>query len=115
MSPDTICAALRLSRSRLYQLFERFGGVSAYIQDRRLTRIHTVLVAGQDNRLHFAIAQSFGFTDPSHFSRAFRAAYGVSPRDFRQRGQSDAARASRTGAASDDPLMTWLRTLTSGV
>lgn len=111
LGSDTICAALRLSRSRLYQLFERFGGVSAYIQDRRLTRIHAVLVGGQDNRLLFAIAQSFGFTDPSHFSRAFRAAYGISARDFRRQGPSDTPRTSRMAAASDDALVTWLRAL----
>ncbi|MGW9499321.1 helix-turn-helix domain-containing protein [Streptomyces prasinus] len=32
-----------------------------------------------------AIATRWGFVDAAHFSRAFRAAYGVSPRDHRGR------------------------------
>ena len=30
-----------------------------------------------------AVAQRWGFVNPAHFSRAFRAAYGVSPREWR--------------------------------
>lgn len=31
-----------------------------------------------------AIAYDWGFSDPAHFSRAFKAAYKMSPRAFRQ-------------------------------
>ncbi|MFI0444498.1 helix-turn-helix domain-containing protein [Actinomadura sp. 6N118] len=31
-----------------------------------------------------AIAARWGFTSPAHFSQAFRTAYGLSPRQFRQ-------------------------------
>ncbi|OZD79350.1 hypothetical protein CH273_14085 [Rhodococcus sp. 05-339-2] len=30
-----------------------------------------------------ALAASWGFTDPAHFSRAFRARFGCTPKDFR--------------------------------
>jgi AraC-like DNA-binding protein len=30
-----------------------------------------------------AIARRWGFADPTHFSRVFRAAYGMSPREWR--------------------------------
>lgn len=33
-----------------------------------------------------AIAAHWGFTDPSHFTRRFRHAYGVTPREWRRRG-----------------------------
>ncbi|MGW0964073.1 AraC family transcriptional regulator [Streptomyces gelaticus] len=29
-----------------------------------------------------AVAQRWGFVSPSHFSRAFRATYGMSPREW---------------------------------
>ena len=38
LSPETIAAALGISRSSLYRLFLRDGGVNAYIQGRRLDR-----------------------------------------------------------------------------
>ena len=86
LNPDAICAALRISRSRLYALFERFNGVSSYIQDRRLARIHAILADGNDSRLISTIAQSFGFTQfsplqPSIQNRIrFRAAGSATDR-----------------------------------
>jgi AraC-like DNA-binding protein len=111
LAPDAIGQTLGVSRSRLYALFERFGGVSAYIQGRRLARIHAILAAGNDPRQLFAIAQSCGFTNPGHFSRAFRAAYGVSPRDLRRHGRSREPVPPPAAAQADDTMMTWLRSL----
>jgi AraC-like DNA-binding protein len=34
-----------------------------------------------------AIAARWGFPDPAHFSRLFKATYGRSPRQFRREGQ----------------------------
>jgi AraC-like DNA-binding protein len=31
-----------------------------------------------------AVARRWGFTDATHFGRRFRAAYGISPREWRQ-------------------------------
>jgi AraC-like DNA-binding protein len=35
------------------------------------------------------IAQRWGFSNPTHFSRRFRATYGISPRDWRQIADED--------------------------
>ena len=50
VAPAKICRAVGLSRSTLYRLFERFGGVAAYIQARRLARVRALLVDPRENR-----------------------------------------------------------------
>ncbi|WP_082073883.1 helix-turn-helix domain-containing protein [Rhodococcus sp. B7740] len=35
-----------------------------------------------------ALAASWGFTDPAHFSRACRARFGRTPKDFRDTNRS---------------------------
>ena len=58
--------------------------MSGWIRDRRLERCRADL---RDPRLAglsiLEIATRWGFVSPAHFSRTFRAAYGVSPRDAR--------------------------------
>ncbi|WP_235619353.1 helix-turn-helix domain-containing protein [Embleya scabrispora] len=39
---------------------------------------------GRDTVKVATVAQRWGFANPAHFSRAFRAAFGVSPRDWRE-------------------------------
>ena len=53
------------------------------IQTRRLEKCRKEL-AGASNRSISDIAYAWGFSDMSHFSRAFKAAYGLSPRDYRR-------------------------------
>jgi AraC-like DNA-binding protein len=36
-----------------------------------------------------AIARSWGFTSPSHFATRFRAAYGISPRDYQHHADAE--------------------------
>ena len=69
----------------LYKLFEhRPSGVAAWIRERRLERCRRDLL---DPALRTqpvsTIAARWGLTDPAHFSRAFRAAYGVPPAEYR--------------------------------
>jgi AraC-like DNA-binding protein len=40
------------------------------------------------------VARQCGFTNPSHFTRSFRAAYGQSPGALRKRGAARAVSAS---------------------
>lgn len=87
LSPETLCRALGVSRSRLYRLFEELGGVSRYIQRQRLLAALALLGDPQERGTVSQIAERLGFPDHSGFSRAFRAEFGLSPREARSAGQ----------------------------
>ena len=84
LKPATLAREAGLSRSSLYRLFENDGGVARYIQRVRLALVHDALrdpvLAG---RTISVIAKAHGFPEPTDFSRAFRAVYGLSPREAR--------------------------------
>ncbi|WP_457580960.1 helix-turn-helix domain-containing protein [Ensifer canadensis] len=77
---------LGISRTRLYNLFEPFGGVMHFIQHRRLVNACAALTDPNDRRLIFQIAEERGFSDGAEFSRAFKRAFGYSPSEVRNRG-----------------------------
>lgn len=86
LSPTVIAAAHNLSVRSLHRLFRDQGiTVAGWIRGRRLERCRRDLA---DPLLHLrpvrAIAARWGFTDPAHFSRAFRTAYGHSPQEYRR-------------------------------
>ncbi|WP_236075813.1 helix-turn-helix domain-containing protein [Streptomyces coffeae] len=86
LSPAWIAATHHISLRYLYRLFEQEGHtVSAWIRGQRLERCCRDLAdpAQSDTPIH-AIAARWGFGHAADFSRAFRGAYGVAPRDFRQ-------------------------------
>lgn len=83
LSAQSICAALGISRSTLYNVCAPMDGVSAFIQKRRLRRIHALLSDPHERRLISEIAYLFGFVSNAHFSRVFRNAFGYSPREAR--------------------------------
>ena len=83
LTPDSMCRALGVSRSRLYQLFEPSGGVLHYIQSRRLLAAHVALSDPADSRRIVEIAEAFGFSSAANFSRAFSKEFGYSPREGR--------------------------------
>jgi AraC-like DNA-binding protein len=84
LSPEDICAALDLSRTQLYELFQSSGGVRRYIQQRRLIRIHSALSDPTEIASIAELALRFGFTSHAHFSRAFREYFDYSPSDVRR-------------------------------
>lgn len=75
-----LTSALGLSRASLYRMFQDLGGVNAYIRQRRLERARRVLEQRVGGRPTLAeVAQFHGFANESHFSRAYRAAFGMAP------------------------------------
>ncbi|MER6918888.1 helix-turn-helix domain-containing protein [Streptomyces spiralis] len=85
LSPESIARTHRISVRYLHRLFEGEGiTVSRLIQQRRLEECGRELARrGRTVPTVSAVAQRWGFVNPAHFSRAFRAAYGVSPREWR--------------------------------
>ncbi|MFE7835051.1 helix-turn-helix domain-containing protein [Streptomyces sp. NPDC057474] len=86
LSPSVIAAAHSISLRSLHRLFGDQGmTVSGWIRTRRLELCRRDLADPLLNaRPVRAIAARWGFTDPAHFSRAFRAAYGRSPQEYRR-------------------------------
>lgn len=86
LTPETLCTELGVSRSRLYRLFEPFGGISAYIRRQRLLRTREGLSDSSDMRPIARIAEQWGFLDASAYSRTFRHEFGMSPKEAREAG-----------------------------
>ncbi|MBK3627801.1 helix-turn-helix domain-containing protein [Streptomyces sp. MBT49] len=86
LSPGSVAAAHHISVRYLHRLFEGEGvTVSRLIQQRRLERCARELRrAAASAPPVSAVAQRWGFANPAHFSRVFRAAYGLSPREWRE-------------------------------
>jgi AraC-like DNA-binding protein len=76
-----LCGALRVSRSTLYRLFEPLDGVAQYIKERRLARVHQILSQATERQPIARLAEEHGFKSAAHFSKAFRAQFGYSPRE----------------------------------
>lgn len=85
LSPATIAAAHHISVRQLYKLFEsEQTGVARWVQQRRLERCRRdLLAADAADQPVSAIAARWGLTNAAHFSRLFRAAYGVPPAEYR--------------------------------
>jgi AraC family transcriptional activator of tynA and feaB len=85
LSPVRIATAHGISARYLHLLFaDRGETVRGRIRARRLARCWAEL-AQNDKRLTVTeIAFRWGFNDVAHFSRTFKARYGLGPRAFRQ-------------------------------
>jgi AraC-like DNA-binding protein len=84
LSVRSVAKALHCSSRYLQKVFGGDEGLSRYIWRTRLERCREALGdPGKSDLSITRIAFSFGFSNASHFSRAFRERFGVSPRDFR--------------------------------
>ncbi|WP_338316251.1 helix-turn-helix domain-containing protein [Streptomyces bohaiensis] len=104
LGPAEVAAHHHLSLRQLHRLFEGEDlTVAGHIRHSRLERARRALAdaAPQPPSVSTVAARS-GFTSTAHFSRAFRAAFGSSPteyrRAFRERGTEPAGRQARDGA-----------------
>jgi AraC-like DNA-binding protein len=86
LTPDGIAEAIGISARQLHRVFGSSGWtVDRWIWRQRLLRCRQEL----DLRMKTPISQiafRWGFSDAAHFSRAFRDAFGASPKEYRDRG-----------------------------
>jgi AraC-like DNA-binding protein len=84
LGPDEIADAANLSRASLYRLLAVEGGIRAVLLTRRLDQALRLLLAdNKDERSLAEVAKRCGFGGTSQFSRAFRARFGLPPRQYR--------------------------------
>ncbi|PXY34623.1 AraC family transcriptional regulator [Prauserella sp. PE36] len=85
---DLVAGACRVSRRTLYRVFTPDGGIATQIRRIRLDRARAMLLEHPDRPVA-AIAALCGYDSESGFHRAFRAEFGMTPRECRDgtRGQ----------------------------
>lgn len=84
LGPSEISDAVHLSRASLYRLLAAEGGVRAVLLQRRLDQALRLLLAdNKDEHSLTDVAKRCGFAGTSQFSRAFRARFGLPPRQYR--------------------------------
>lgn len=86
LDPERIAAAHNVSLRQLYRLWAHNAvTIAEWIIAQRLALAATELTNVREPKKSISvIAYSLGFADAAHFSRRFRAAYGMPPRMWRQ-------------------------------
>ena len=96
-----VAAAHHISERHLYNVLGASGITLAdWIRKQRLERCRNDIAASTLHATPIAsIARGWGFADPSSFTRMFKNAYGMSPREWRH--QAHTRRSAPTGVAID--------------
>lgn len=104
LSSRSIAAAHFVSVRQLQKVFEAEGEpVTTLVRNRRLERCRRDLADPFRRQESIATVRTrWGFLDAAHFSRLFRAAYGLSPREYRARWELSAGPVS-AGSVSASP------------
>jgi AraC-like DNA-binding protein len=86
LTPQHIAGAHNVSVRQLYKACANAGvRLEQWLIEQRLEAARAELAAPSGRRRSIAAtARACGFADPSHFSRRFRAAYGMTPRDWQR-------------------------------
>ncbi|WP_405009348.1 helix-turn-helix transcriptional regulator [Kitasatospora sp. NBC_01539] len=102
LTPATIAAAHHISLRTLHRVFRQRGTtVAATVRAQRLERARNDLADPLLRHLDIAaIAARWGFSRPGDFSRAFRAAYGRPPGEYRTPGRRPTGAGTGAGAGA---------------
>lgn len=86
LCPELIGRQIGISVRGLYRVFTRRGlTVAQYIKCRRLDLCAEVLRRAPVGQSLSLLSGEWGFSDPSSFSHAFKARFGISPSEYRKR------------------------------
>jgi AraC-like DNA-binding protein len=110
---ERITGEFHVSRATLVRMFERLGGLSGYIRERRMFRCFAEITSpAQAHRSIADVAYAWGFGNEAAFSRAFRRMFGMSPREARSEGTLAQLAGQRCQSSTDGPLVAqWIRDL----
>ena len=86
LSPQAAAHASYISARQFHRLFAADGtSFAAWVREQRLRRCRDDLASQQlSHRAIAEIATRRGFRSPAHFTRAFRARYGITPAGLRR-------------------------------
>ncbi|MGW3496557.1 AraC family transcriptional regulator [Streptomyces sp. NPDC001020] len=86
LTPERIAAEHAVSVRRLYSLLSGAGiSLEQWLITERLGKARRMLASARYDRLTIAaVSARCGFSSPSHFSRRFQTAFGVSPSEWRR-------------------------------
>ena len=83
LGPSALAAAFGISRSQLYRLFERHGGIHKYLLDCRLQAAFSDLLRNPDQQISDVVYRH-GFSGERQFQRGFRKRFGMTSSELRK-------------------------------
>jgi AraC-like DNA-binding protein len=90
LDPEAIARACGISTRYLHELFRDTNQtVGSWIRDQRLAAAREALTDRSNKQGLAEIAYAHGFGDQAQFSRSFRSAYGMAPKDFRKKAKQE--------------------------
>lgn len=111
LSAESVAAHFGLSRATFYRMFSPLGGVADYIRSRRMHRAFFDLAAATSRGPRIGeVARRWNLGSEANFSRAFKAAYGISPRAARAAALLESPDPGTSGDANGASTLTrWMR------
>jgi AraC-like DNA-binding protein len=92
LDPDRIASGCGISTRYLHELFRDTNQtLSSWIRDQRLEACREMLADRSNRQTVAEIAYRWGFSDQAQFSRAFKAHFGVPPKDYREQARNRTA------------------------
>lgn len=83
LNPDTIAAALGVSRRTVYLAAESLGGVAEYLRSVRVWRAIARIEDPDDDATLESIARDCGFSSPRRLCRSVQSELGINPASLR--------------------------------
>lgn len=84
LSLNSLMQQFHISRATIYRMFEPLGGVTSYVQNRKLDFAYRELSKHSEKKHNVSkLAYKLGFSHPPAFTRAFKAKFGISPSEVK--------------------------------